>query len=266
MAVSALIGSYDHVLLDLDGCVWLGGRPTPGAPEAVAALRAAGKRVAFLTNDARHGTDEFVLLLWQSGFQASLEEVVTAGGALQHLLAERFAGATAVVIGAAPVHRHVLDAGLRIVNRTDVVSRARVVVVAGHERFDYAELRDATRALLGGATLVAAARDATFPTEAGLMPGSGSILAAVEVASGTTAAAVVGKPAPHLFRTALDRLGPGRTLMVGDRLDTDLAGAHAAGLDAAIVLTGATDRAAAEAAKDPAPVAIADSLAELILA
>ena len=80
--------------------MWVGGRPTPGAPEAVAALRAAGKRVAFVTNDARHGTEDFVRRLWQGGFQASVEEVVTVGGALQHLVAERFPGAAAVVPGA----------------------------------------------------------------------------------------------------------------------------------------------------------------------
>ena len=265
LPLTRLLAAYDHVLLDLDGCVWVGDRPTPRAPEAVAALRGAGKRVAFVTNDARHSTEEFVRRLWGNGFQASAEEIVTVGGALQHLLAERHFGAAAVVIGAAPVHRHVLDAGLRIVNGTDVVGRAQLVIVAAHDDFDYAELRDATHAMLNGASLIAAARDATYPTADGLWPGSGSILAAVEVAGGSPADAVIGKPDPQLFRTAFDRLGPGRTLMVGDRLDSDLAGAHAAGIDAAIVLTGATDRAAAEAARDPAPVAIADTLAELVL-
>lgn len=265
MSLSALLASYDHVLLDLDGCVWVGGEPTPGAPEAVAALRTAGKRVAFVTNDARHGGEEFVTRLWRMGFQASLAEVVTVGGALQHLLAERFSGSAAVVIGAEPVHRHALDAGLRIVNRTDVVGRARVVVVAAHDDFDYRELRDATRAMRSGAILIGTARDATYPMEDGLWPGSGSILAAVEVAGGVPAAAVVGKPDPQLFLTALDRLGPGRALMVGDRIDADLGGAHAAGIDAAIVLTGTATREEAEAARDPAPVAVADSLAELVL-
>jgi HAD superfamily hydrolase (TIGR01450 family) len=265
LPLTPLLAAYDHVLLDLDGCVWVGGRPTARAPEAVMALRAAGKRVAFVTNDARHSTEEFVRRLWQSGFQASLEEVVTVGGALQHVLAEGYSGSAAVVIGAAPVHRHVLDAGLRIVNRTDMVGRARVVVVAGHDGFDYHELREATQAMLSGATLIGTARDPTYPTDDGLWPGSGSLLAAVEFAGGVPAAAVVGKPDPQLFRTALDRLGPGRALMVGDRLDADLAGAHAAGIDGAIVLTGTTARAEAQAARDPAPVAVAENLAELVL-
>jgi HAD superfamily hydrolase (TIGR01450 family) len=264
--LSALLRRYDHALLDLDGCVWVGDSPTPRAVEAVSALRAGGKGVSFVTNDARHSGEDFVRKLWRLGFQASLEEVVTVGGALQHLLAERHdTWASAFVIGAPPIWRHVEDAGLRIVNGTDLAPRADVVVVAGHERFDYGELRVATRAVLRGAALVGAGRDATFPMPDGPWPATGAILAAVEYATGVRAACV-GKPEAGLFRTALDRLGPGRALVVGDRLDSDLAGAAAARLDGAIVLTGATAGEAARSAREPAPVAVADTLADLVLA
>jgi glycerol 3-phosphatase-2 len=265
--LSPLLTGYDHVLLDLDGCVWVGGRPTPRAAEAVAALRAAGIGVAYVTNDARHATEEFVRMLWQAGLQASTREVVTVGGALQHLLSEQYAGAAAVVIGAPAIHRHVTDAGLRIVNRTDLVPRARVVVAAGHEDFAYPELLDATRALLHGATLVGAARDALYPQPDGMYPGSGAILAAVETAADVTAQTVVGKPSAGLLRTALDRLAAppdARVLMVGDRLDADLGAALAAGVDGAIVLTGVTTAEQARTA-DPAPVAVADCLGDLVL-
>ncbi len=266
MRLSPLLARYDRVLLDLDGCVWVGDEPTPGAVEAVAALREGGKGVAFVTNDARRSGEEFVRKLWRLGFQASLEEVVTVGGALQHWLAERRDRAgTAVVIGSAAIWRHVEDAGLRIVNDTDLAGRADVVVVAGHDDFDYKELRQAVQAVSRGAGLVAAGRDGTFPMPDGPWPGTGAILAAVEAATGERALSV-GKPEAALFQTALDRAGDGGSaLVVGDRLDADLAGAEAAGLDAAIVLTGATGRPAAEAAKDPAPVAVADTLADLVL-
>jgi HAD superfamily hydrolase (TIGR01450 family) len=254
---------YDTFLLDLDGCVWVGDEPTPGAVEAVGALRAAGRRLAFVTNDARHGEDDVVRKLWGLGFRASREEVVTAGGALQHVLAES-GHATAFVIGSAAVHRHVMDAGLRILNRSDLADRADVVVVSGHERFDFAELRGAVQATLRGAPVLCTSRDATFPMPDGPWPATGSVVAAVEAATGATAQSV-GKPEPQLFLTALDRLGPGRTLVIGDRLDADLAGARAAGLDGAIVLTGATSAAMAGAA-DPAPAFVAGSLAELLLA
>jgi glycerol 3-phosphatase-2 len=260
--LSSLTDGYDHVLLDLDGCVWVGDTATPGAVEALLALREAGKGVAFVTNDGRQGAEEIVRKLWRLGFRASLEEVVTVGGAVQHVLAAREDWRTAFVIGSPAIHRHVVDAGVRVVNRLDIPA-ADVVVVAAHDAFEYDELRGAVQAVLAGAALVTAGRDATFPMPDGAWPGTGAVIAAVEAATGATALSV-GKPEAQLYRTALDRLGPGRALVVGDRLDADIAGAHAAGLDAALVLTGATSAEQAREA-DPAPVAVAASLAALLL-
>jgi ribonucleotide monophosphatase NagD (HAD superfamily) len=215
---------------------------------------------------------------------------VTAGGALQHVLAEGFAGRSAFVIGAPAVHRHVEGAGLRIVNRSSFEGRAEVVVAAAHEGFDYAELRAATQSVLRGAALLGAGRDATGPMPDGPWPGTGAILAAIETATGATAQ-VVGKPAPQVFLTALDRLGvawvpppaapepdrrladvgaafarsPSPALVVGDRLDSDVRGAHAAGLDAALVLSGSTSRAGVDVWDGPQPVAVAPTLADLVL-
>jgi len=266
MPLSPLLNGYDQVLLDLDGCVWVGEEPTRDAAEAVAQLRSAQKQIAFITNDAQHTGEEYVRKLWSLGMRASLAEVVTVGGAIQHVLAEGHPrGGTAYVIGSEAVFRHVADAGLRIVNGTDLASRADVVVVAGHADLHFRDLRDAVQAVLAGARMIGAGRDRTYPTQGGLTPGTGAIVAALEYATSRTAE-IVGKPDPQVFLTALDRLGPGRALAVGDRLDADLAGAAAAGLDAAIVLTGVTTRAEAEAAHTPAPVAIAEDLAALVLA
>jgi ribonucleotide monophosphatase NagD (HAD superfamily) len=113
--------------------------------------------------------------------------------------------------------------------------------------------------------MLAAGRDRTFPAEGGMWPGTGAIVAALEYATDRVARSI-GKPDPQMFNTALDRLGPGRALVVGDRIDSDLAGAAAAGLDGAIVLTGVSDRAEAEAAANPAPVAVADDLHALVVA
>jgi HAD superfamily hydrolase (TIGR01450 family) len=257
------IARYDHVLLDLDGCLWVGDDVLEGAPEAVAALREAGKGIAYVTNDVRHAPDHFVRKLWRLGFQASLDEVVTCGAALQFVLAERRDGGAAFVIGSQALVDHVADAGLRIVNNTEFATRADIVVVGGHEGFDFRELRIATQAVLRGAELIGVTRDRTFPMPDGPWPGAGPVVAAIEAGTGATARSV-GKPEPQLFLTALDRLGPGRALVVGDRLDVDAAGARAAGLDIAIVLTGATTAAEAVAA-DPAPTLVADSLADLVL-
>jgi HAD superfamily hydrolase (TIGR01450 family) len=256
------LAPYDTFLLDLDGCVWVGDEPTPGAVEAVGALRAAGRKLAFVTNDARHSEDDFVRKLWRLGFQAAREEVVTVGGALQYVLAESD-HATAFVIGAPSMHRHVADAGLRILNGSDLADRADVVVISGHEHFDYTELKGAVQAALRGAEVWCTARDPTFPMPDGPWPGTGSVVAAVETAAGVRAKSV-GKPEPQIFLTAMDRMGNGRALVVGDRLDTDVAGARAAGLDGAIVLTGATSALMAREA-DPPPAFVAPTLAALLL-
>src|SRR3954470_24712384 len=121
MGLSPLASRYDHLLLDLDGCVWVGDEPTPRANEAVSALREAGKRLCFVTNDARHSTEEFVRKLWRLGFRASLEEVVTVGGALQHRLAVR-GGGSAFVIGSPPIPRHLPPARPRLPHTNEVAT------------------------------------------------------------------------------------------------------------------------------------------------
>jgi glycerol-1-phosphatase len=126
------------------------------------------------------------------------------------------------------------------------------------------ELRIATQAVLRGAELIGLSRDRTFPMPDGAWPGTGAILAAVETASGHKADAIVGKPEPTMYEAARDRLGEGRALAIGDRLDVDVLGAKRAGLDSALVLTGATAREQVDGAK-PAPTHVADSLAALLL-
>jgi HAD superfamily hydrolase (TIGR01450 family) len=261
--LSALASAYDQFILDLDGCVWIGDEPTPRAVEAVEALRDAGKNIAYATNDPRSATEDYVARLWKIGIRASMSDVVTVGGALQHLLADTRSGRTAFVIGTDALRRHVAEAGLKILNSTDLASRAEVVVIGGTEELVYEDLRVASLAARRGADFLATARDPTYPQPDGLWPGTGAILAAVEVASGRSAE-IVGKPRPQLLLTALDRLGEGRTLVVGDRVDTDLTAAAAAELDAALVLSGGTQREALNGF-EPEPVAVTENLAELLL-
>jgi glycerol-1-phosphatase len=261
--LSPLANRYDQFILDLDGCVWVGGEPTPGAVGALEELRTAGKGVAFATNNAYESGEDLVAQLWSIGVRASLRDVVTVGGAMQHFLAETRSGRTAFVIGTQAMYRHVAAAGLKVMNGTDLASRAEVVVVAGTTELVYDDLRVAVQAVLRGADLLATARDATYPQPDGLWPGTGSVLAAVEYATGRTAQ-IVGKPEPQLFNTAIDRLGEGRTLVVGDRVGSDLAAAAAARLDAALVRGDGTDHDELDGF-EPKPVAVGGTLAELLV-
>ena len=168
------------------------------------------------------------------------------------------------MVGSQALVDHVAAAGLRIVNRTPFATRADVVVVGAHDEFGYDELRIATQAVIRGAELIGATRDATFPMPDGPWPGTGAVLAAIETAAGRPADLVVGKPEPAMYEAARDRLGAGRMLAVGDLLDVDVAGARRAGIDSALVLTGGSTREQADAA-DPKPTHVADSLAALVL-
>ena len=263
MALSPLLERYDQLIVDLDGCVWIGDEPVDGSVEAVERLRAAGKRLAFATNNSRSTGEDYVRKLWSMGIQASLGDVVTVGGAMQHLLAETRHGLTVFVIGTQAMVDHVADAGLKVMNRTDLATRADLVVVSGTEQVTYDDVRIASLALQRGADFLATSRDPTYPMPEGFWPGTGAVVAAVETASGRKAA-IVGKPEPQLFLTALERLGEGRTLVVGDRLESDIEAAKRAGLDGALVLTGETTAEQAAQSKEPRPVAVADSLLALV--
>src|SRR3954452_266134 len=265
MGLSAFAAGYDNVVCDMDGCLWIGDELTPRAGEAVAALRNAGKGLAFVTNNSRRSAEDYVAKLWRLGIQASARDVVTVGGAMQHLLADTRQGRTAFVIGSEALHKHVTDAGLKILNGTDLATRADVVVVGGTDDWTAADVREAAMSARRNGDLIATSLDPTYPMPDGLWPGTGALVRAVEVASGRTAL-VVGKPEPQLIMSALDRLGEGRALMIGDRVDTDIAAAAKAHIDAALVLTGGATREQAATAPDPKPVAVADTLADLVLA
>src|SRR4051812_8395082 len=155
MPLSAAVAPYDQFIVDLDGTVYVGDDLTPGAVAAIDELRGAGKGVAFVTNNPRLSGEDYVRKLWKLGLRASLADVVTVGGATQHLLAETRTGRTAFVIGSPAIHQHVADAGLKVLNGTDLASRAEVVLVAGTDRVDYDDLRTATLAARRGAGLPA---------------------------------------------------------------------------------------------------------------
>ncbi|MBI2684032.1 MAG: HAD-IIA family hydrolase [Actinobacteria bacterium] len=255
---------YDALIVDLDGCVWVGDDATPGVADALARWRASGRELAFVTNEPRYTPEHQVQRLWALGIRASAHEMVTVGMALQAHLAVNHSGDDAFVIGSESLIRHVRAAGLRSTNNIPARAAASsVVVIAAHDAFGYAELRVAVRAGLNGAALYATGRDRTFPTPDGQWPGTGAVVAAIEYAVGRPVRAL-GKPERNMF----DRAGAGfsgsRVLAVGDRLESDVRGAANAGLDAALVLSGVTDAAALDAWDGPRPVLVAPTLADTI--
>lgn len=239
----------DGLIVDLDGVVWRAGEPIRGAAEAMAAIRAMGTRVLFLSNDPASSQAQIAARLRELGIPATAADVLTSAAATARVLEglEDLPGRRALVVGPRALHDEIQAAGFELVS-ADEARQAGVVVVGGHETFDYHELRQAALAVRNGARLFATGRDAVFPTPDGPWPATGAILAAVETASGVTAT-VVGKPEPVLFEMARKALGGcERIAVVGDHLIADISGAKRAGLGAILVLTGASSLADLERA------------------
>src|SRR4051794_33818493 len=233
-----LLVRYDGFLFDLDGVLYRGSDAVRGAVDAVRAVRAAARPVVFVTNNATRTPDEVASFLRQLGFDATPEEVVTSAIATAAMLSSR-AGTSAFVIGERGLREALTSAGIDVVNGDP--EHADVVVVGLDRNVTYAKLKRAALLVQRGAELVASNPDRTFPQTDGLWPGAGSLLAAVEAATGATPT-IVGKPHPPLFESARDRAGARNPLVVGDRLDTDIAGANRLGWDSLLVLTGVSTR------------------------
>jgi glycerol 3-phosphatase-2 len=232
----ALLAAYDAVLFDLDGTVYHGARVIPGAPETVRAAREHGTPVRFVTNNASKAPAEVVEHLTGLGMPAGADEVHTSAQAGVQLLKERLEpGAEVLVVGTESLAAEVAGAGLKPVreNGDDVQA-----VVQGHSPDNtWAALAEACLAIRAGALWVACNVDATLPSERGLLPGNGSMVAALRTATDVEPL-VAGKPQPLLFETAARSADARSPLVVGDRLDTDIAGAVAAGIDSLVVLSG----------------------------
>jgi HAD superfamily hydrolase (TIGR01450 family) len=259
----ALADQFDGFLVDLDGVVWIGREGVPGAAEALRTLIDGGKEIVFVTNNPARPPSTYVERLREMGVPVSDGRVVTAGVVTAELAAAAVGeGGTAFVIGAPGFKDTARKTGLELLEG-EAARQADAVLVSGHREFDYEELLTATLALQGDASLFATSHDPTLPMPGGAWPGTGSILAAVETASGATAE-IGGKPEHHLFERACALIpGAERVAMVGDRLASDIEGGHRAGLETVLVLSGAGTRAEAEAA-DPAPDHIVENLAGLL--
>ncbi len=229
---------YDAALLDLDGVVYLGGTPIPGAAEALGEAARRGMKLAYVTNNASRTPHAIAAQLVAMGIAATATDIVTSAQAAAHLLADRLpAGSAVLVVGGAGLRLAVRERGLRAV--TSAAAGPRAVVQGYAPNIDYGLLAEAALAINAGAWYVLSNADRTLPTPRGPQPGNGALARVLVEATGREPV-VAGKPEPPLHAESVERVGAKRPLVVGDRLDTDIEGAIRGGADSLLVLTGVT--------------------------
>jgi len=236
-----LAQAFQRFVLDLDGVVWTGDEPVPGAPETIRSLRDAGKRLAFVTNNSSQTPESYAKKLVDVGAQGDAGEVVTSADAVARLMESTIPalrGRSAYVIGGPGLIERVAQCGVRIDDGDDPAA-CSIVVVGLDPDLTYDKLRRATLAIRAGAIFIASNTDATLPAPGGQWPGCGAIVAALRTATGVEPM-VAGKPQPIMLEVAKERVGGSPALVIGDRIETDVLAAQAVGWPSALVFTGAT--------------------------
>lgn len=234
-----LLDAYDAALFDLDGVLYVGPDAVDGAAEAVRGVRAAGRAVGYVTNNASRTPDAVAQHLARLGIAATPDDVVTSAQAIARVMADRLpAGARVMVVGSDALAAEVGAVGLVPVGT--MAEDPAALVQGYHAGWTVADLQEACVAVHAGLPWYASNLDLTIPTDRGIMPGMGSWVNLVSAAcGGARPVEVAGKPYPPLLEATVERVGCTRPLFVGDRLDTDIEGAAAVGMDSLFVLTGA---------------------------
>ena len=233
--------AYDLAMLDLDGVVYIGGTAVPGAPDHLAEARRQGLRLAFITNNASRPPATVASHLQELGVEATADDVVTSSQAAARLLADRVGeGAVVACLGAAGLVEALETVGLRPVEVDDEAAEEAAAIVTGYAPdVRWSQVMRAAVRIREGLPWVASNTDLTFPAAYGVAPGHGVQVEMLRRFSGVDPV-VAGKPARPLLDETVRRVGGSRPLMVGDRLDTDIEGAHHAEVDSLLVLTGVT--------------------------
>ena len=244
------------LLVDLDGVVYRARHPIPGVASLLARRVAAGDAVVYVTNNSMFHRRDYVQRLAELGAPVDAERVVSSARATALFLVRQMPSVRRVLaVGAEGLMDELRDVGLQVVSSGEVAlpfdfpdgaaweaaGRPEAVVVGLDPTFTYGRLAVASDCVRAGARLVATNRDPIYPSSGGLRPGAGSIVAAVEAASGS-APLVIGKPEPHLLEMAAAAVGMAAraAVVVGDGLRTDVAAARAVGARSVLMLTGVT--------------------------
>jgi 4-nitrophenyl phosphatase len=253
------VPSLRLVIFDLDGVIYRGRQPVPGAAELVAALRKAGLLVRFATNNSMATRAMYVPRLVEMGIPAEIDEIVTSTSAtIDHLHAHLPEVRRVMAVGAEGMLHELLAAGFEAIAAGEAVDASYDggpleaeygAVIAGLDpAFDFRRLAAATTAIRAGARFIATNADLRYPTPTGFLPGAGSIIAALRAASGTEPL-VIGKPQPGIFTAIVERAGvrEDEAVAIGDNPDADMVAASRAGMRSILVLTGVADAAMAAA-------------------
>lgn len=233
---ASLADAFDGFLLDLDGVIYRGAKAVAHAAQSLNAIDPAGRRCVYVTNNASRPAREVAAQLTGLGIKVDIGQVVTSAQvAAAHLAARIPADSAVLVVGGTGLIEALTDLGLRPVGS---LSDGPVAVVQGfHPDVGWRQLAEGSYAVAAGLPWVATNRDLTVPTERGIAPGNGTLVAAIESATGRSPV-VVGKPEAELINAAAARAGAQSPLVVGDRLDTDVEAAARAGVPSLLVLTG----------------------------
>lgn len=262
--MSALCDAHDVVFFDLDGVIYIGPHAVEHAAVVIRELKSRGITCCFVTNNASRTPSEVARHLTDLGIATDESEVVTGSQAGAGLIGNFVpVGSRVLAVGGPGVAAALEDRGFVPVFSNDDDPEA--VMQGFGPQLSWSDLAEAAFALRRGVPWVATNMDATFPTPRGLAPGNGSLVMAVAHATGRQPDAVAGKPERSLFDEAVARTGATRGLMVGDRLDTDIAGGNRAGMETLLVLTGVCSAdEAAKADGDEIPTYVGDDLRSLL--
>ncbi|OGF45389.1 MAG: hypothetical protein A2452_04300 [Candidatus Firestonebacteria bacterium RIFOXYC2_FULL_39_67] len=254
-------------IFDLDGVLYRENSVIKGAPETVCRLRKLGHKVAFATNNAMLSRKDNLKKLNKMGFDCTLSEIMASAYAAGLYLSEKKAKGSVFVIGEKGLKKELKDIGLKVFSVNNKVPGKTDYVVVGLDRkFTYKALKIARLLIEKGAKFIATNKDYTYPAKNGLHPGGGSLVAAVEAASGVKAF-IIGKPEPYMLQILLKqrKISPSETVVVGDRYDTDILFGKNAGTKTVMVLTGVTSKKETEKYKGKEkPDYIVDSVCDLL--
>jgi 4-nitrophenyl phosphatase len=238
------LSTITHLIIDMDGVLYIGDRPMPCLREFFAFLRERQIQFILATNNSTRTPQQYVDKLAGMGVTVSPDEILVSGQATARFLARQYPRGTRVhVFGMPSLRQAMTNEGFTLADE-DV----QLVVASMDREVTFEKLKRATLLIRGGARFIATNLDPTNPSEEGLIPGTGAMIVALEAASGTQATAI-GKPQPIMYQLAMEQMGatPATTAAIGDRVDTDILGGKRAGLTTICVLSGSSDRAEAEA-------------------